>query len=289
MWALPTLRHHLERSCMPHSSKQIKSDDSAPHSNASSLDNAWNAALYEDAHSFVWKQATSLVDLLAPRAGERILDVGCGTGHLTAQIAAAGADVIGIDSSAEMIEQARRNFPAIRFELADARDFAFAEPFDAVFSNAVLHWILEPGRVVRRVREALKPGGRFVAEFGGRGNVRLIADALTHACAIVGTAMPERLWYFPSIAEYGAVLDAQGLELTSALPVDRPTPPEGADGMRRWLEMFAEPALSGVLDERRETLLVCVATGLRPALCRDGIWHADYRRLRIVARRTADV
>src|SRR5262249_35803441 len=83
--------------------------------------NAWDARLYDDKHAFVWKQGAALLDLLAPKANERILDLGCGTGHLTDQLAAAGAEVIGIDSAASMIDQARRTYPHLRFEIADAR------------------------------------------------------------------------------------------------------------------------------------------------------------------------
>src|SRR5260221_6945847 len=119
----------------------------------------WNAGLYEDKHSFVWEYGKALLDLLAARSGERILDLGCGTGHLTDRIAAAGAEVVGIDSSPAMVEQARRSYPPLRFEVGDARDFSFPEPFDAVFSNAVLHWITEPERVLACVQRALRPGG----------------------------------------------------------------------------------------------------------------------------------
>src|SRR2546430_3077939 len=110
--------------------------------------NAWNAGEYDSRHSYVWTLAADLIELLAPRAGERILDLGCGTGHLTAQIAARGAEVVGIDSSVSMIAQARQNFPKLKFQLADARDFRFEAPFDAVFSNAALHWVREAERAV---------------------------------------------------------------------------------------------------------------------------------------------
>src|SRR4051812_20707877 len=100
----------------------------------------WDAGLYDDKHSFVWKHGAALVELLAPRPGERVLDLGCGTGHLAAQIAAAGAEVVGIDRAATMVEQARRAYPDLRFEVGEATDFSFDAPFDAVFSNAVLHW-----------------------------------------------------------------------------------------------------------------------------------------------------
>src|SRR5579864_8831456 len=115
----------------------------------------WDAKLYDDKHSFVWEKAKGVVELLAPKPGERILDLGCGTGHLTAEIAATGASVIGIDRSPEMISQARRRFPNLKFEVADARRLDFERQFDAVFSNAVLHWIVEPELVVRSVARAL--------------------------------------------------------------------------------------------------------------------------------------
>ena len=112
----------------------------------------WDAGLYDDKHAFVWKHGASLVELLAPRAGERILDLGCGTGHLSAAIAAVGAMVVGLDQSAEMLEQARAAYPQMKFLVGDAREFAFDEPFDAVFSNATLHWVRPPEAVVQRVR-----------------------------------------------------------------------------------------------------------------------------------------
>ena len=121
----------------------------------------WDPGLYDGKHAFVWQYGASLVELLQPQPGERVLDLGCGTGHLTARIAAAGAAVVGIDSDPAMIDQARRGYPDLHFEQQDARSFSFAEPFDAVFSNAVLHWIREPEAVIACVRRALKPGGRF--------------------------------------------------------------------------------------------------------------------------------
>jgi len=129
----------------------------------------WNPEFYDARHSFVWQRGADLIDLLDPQTEERILDLGCGTGHLTAQIAARGAEVMGIDSSAEMIEEARKHYPALEFRVADARDFSLGQPVDAVFSNAALHWIQPAERVVSCVWKALKPGGRFVAEFGGKG------------------------------------------------------------------------------------------------------------------------
>jgi trans-aconitate 2-methyltransferase len=249
------------------------------------MEKPWDADLYDRSHSFVWKHGAALLDLLAPQPGERVLDLGCGTGHLTAQLAAAGAAVLGIDSAPAMIEQARRAYPALRFEVADARDFAFQQPFDAVFSNAALHWVRPPETVIACVRRALKPGGRFVAEFGGKGNVQAIAAALADAARAVGVAPPESPWYFPGIGEYASLLEAGGLEVTFALLFDRPTALEGEQGMRRWVEMFGSWALAAVPAERREEFLRAVEDRLRPPLYQDGTWYADYRRLRVLARR----
>lgn len=131
-------------------------------------DHRWDPALYDNKHGFVWKSGADLVARLSPQQGERIVDLGCGTGHLTAQMAASGAEVVGLDADPEMIAQARANYPDLRFEIADARDFHLPAPFDAVFSNAALHWVTEPERPIACIARALKPGGRFIAEFGER-------------------------------------------------------------------------------------------------------------------------
>jgi trans-aconitate 2-methyltransferase len=249
------------------------------------MGNPWDPELYDRKHSFVWKQAASLLELLRPEAGERILDLGCGTGHLTAQIAATGAEVIGLDSSPAMIEQARRSHPQLRFELADARSFTFDTLFDAVFSNAALHWITEPERVIASVHRALKPGGRFVAEFGGQGNVGAIVAALAAAAPRVDAPPFVNRWYFPSIAEYGGLLARSGFDVSHATLLDRPTPLEGEQGLSQWVEMFAGDFLKELSPDRRGRFLAAVEEEARPALYRDGTWFADYRRLRIVARK----
>src|SRR4029077_111881 len=136
----------------------------------------WDAGLFDCLPAFVWEKAKGLVELLAPQPREKILDLGCGTGALTAEIASSGAEVFGVDRSTDMIAEARKKFPALRFEVMDARELDFTGRFDAVFSNAVLHWIREPERVIAGVKKALKPGGRFVAEFGGKGNIQRLVD-----------------------------------------------------------------------------------------------------------------
>jgi trans-aconitate 2-methyltransferase len=243
----------------------------------------WDANRYDGHHAFVWQQGAALLELLAPLPGERVLDLGCGTGHLTAQAAAAGAEVVGLDLAPTMIEQARRAYPQLRFVTGDARDFTFDQPFDAVLSNAALHWVKPPEKVIASVARALKPGGRFVAEFGGRGNVRAIADALARGAEAMGIRDWQPNWYFPSLGEYAALLEAGGLETTFATLFDRPTPLQSEDGMRQWVAMFAGGLLDAVPAGAREHFLTRVEAELRPTLYHDGVWHADYRRLRVVA------
>jgi trans-aconitate methyltransferase len=249
----------------------------------------WDAALYDRRHAFVFEYGRELAALLDPKPGERILDLGCGTGHLTGAIAAAGAEVVGLDASAEMVERARREHPGLTFVEGDARTFALEPAFDAIFSNAVLHWVGEPEAVAARIAAHLRPGGRFVAEFGGKGNVGAILAGLDAAARELAGRELANPWYFPSVGAYATVLEAAGLEVRFALLFDRPTRLEdGERGLSAWVAMFVARAGFADLDEvRREALVARAAEILRPALFRDGAWEADYRRLRIVAVRPA--
>jgi len=249
----------------------------------------WDASRYQDKHSFVWRYGASLLDLLAVQPGVRILDVGCGTGQLTADIARRGAYVVGLDSSSEMLAEARKNFPDLTFVQGDAAAFDFAEPllaqpFDAVFSNACLHWVKDADGAARSFARALLPGGRFVAEFGGKDNIATVQDALR---TVIGPVADEQSpWYYPSIAEYSAVLERHGLEVRNASLFDRPTALEGENGMDQWLRMFGQTYLRQFTPEQAEHIVGQLVERLRPALYRDGVWTVDYRRLRVVAVRS---
>lgn len=245
----------------------------------------WDAELYDNKHEFVSQLATDLVELLSPQPGERILDLGCGTGHLTDKIATI-TEVLGIDSAATMIEKARANYPNLRFELANAAELNFIEQFDGVFSNAVLHWVKPPEKVITGVWNALKPGGRFVAEFGGKGNINLILTALHNAIKANSLSIDEELNfnYFPSIAEYGNLLENQGFTFTFANLFARLTPlADGEQGMANWLKMFRSKLLALYPEEVQREILAGVEEQLRPILYKNGQWFADYRRIRIVA------
>lgn len=246
----------------------------------------WNAGLYDAKHAFVWKHSSDVVSLLAPQSGERILDLGCGTGHLTAQIAASGAQVLGIDRSPEMVTAARKAYPNLKFEVADARELPFRSEFDAVFSNATLHWIHEPARVIQSFWNALRPGGRFVAEFGGKGNVGRMQIAFDQALVELRLSRPGEVnpWYYPSVSEYATLLENNNFEVRFMTLFDRPTAlADGETGMRNWIAMFGSEYLARVAPERREVFFQRVEELLRPELFKDGKWWADYRRLRLVA------
>jgi trans-aconitate 2-methyltransferase len=243
----------------------------------------WNPSLYDTKHAFVSQYGEALLELLAPKPGERILDLGCGTGDLAYKISECSATVIGLDSSIDMIATARAKYPALAFTLGEATHFAFDEQFDAVFSNATLHWVKPPEDAVRCITNALKPGGRFIAEFGGAGNVAHIAAALHSAhMTLAGTPLLHN-WYFPSIGEYAPILEAYGLEVQAAWLFERPTPLDGEDGMLNWLAMFGKPILRGVSTELATRVTAFAERTLRQTNYIDGQWFADYRRIRISA------
>ncbi|WP_440764247.1 class I SAM-dependent methyltransferase [Natronorubrum sp. DTA7] len=249
--------------------------------------NRWDADDYDENHSFVAEYGTDALELLEPTAENRVLDLGCGTGHLTARIAEVGATAVGVDSAPEMIERAREAHPNLRFVAADARTMSFDDPFDAVFSNAALHWISdeEQGATLRAVRDALRPGGRFVAELGGTGNVERIVEATLAELESRGYDA-ESPWYFPSVGEYAGRLEDHGFEVRFARLFDRPTELEaGEDGLRNWLEMFGDSLFSSVSTDERAAVIEGVEDRLEASLYdRDEeTWTADYRRLRFRA------
>jgi trans-aconitate methyltransferase len=247
---------------------------------------SWDAARYDARHSFVWRYGAELIGLLAPEPGERILDLGCGTGHLTRRIAESGAMTVGLDRSLAMLTEARKNYPELRLVVADATQMVFARPFDAVFSNAALHWILDAEAVAGRVADSLRRGGRFVLEMGGRGNIEQFRAAVHAALDAVGYPEGKR-WnpkYFPSAEDYSALLEKHGFEMRSVKHFERLTPLDGGEaGLRMWLEMFEEVTLARIAAEYREEFMKRVEDMLRPRLFRDGTWWADYVRLRIAA------
>jgi trans-aconitate methyltransferase len=243
----------------------------------------WAPDAYRSKAGFVAKLGRDLIALLAPRAGERVLDLGSGTGELTAELAATGASVLGIDASAEMVEAARRALPALEFAVGDGQRLSFDAEFDAVLSNAALHWMPDADAVARGIARALKPRGRFVAEFGGSGCVATISEAAAVELRARGhdpQAFPR--WYFPNVVEYANVLDRAGLEPRLLHLFERPTPLDGEHGLSDWLGVFMTAAREKLGLEWPD-FVANVVERCRPRLCRDGVWFVDYVRLRLSA------
>ncbi|MER7213664.1 methyltransferase domain-containing protein [Streptosporangium sp. NPDC000239] len=245
----------------------------------------WNARAYDSSFGYVSAHGAPLVDLLDPQPGERVLDLGCGTGLLTAEISSRGARVLGIDGSSAMIEKALSLHPGLEFIVGDGRDFTVAEPYNAVFSNAALHWMgREPDTVISNVWQALTPGGRFVAEMGGAGNCAALTAALSTAWREHGLPEPDLPWYFPSPAEYATRLEKGGFTLRLLEYFDRPTPlDECPGGAADWVRTFAGSLIQGKPVELVESLLLRVNELAAPALRRETGWMADYVRLRFAA------
>ncbi len=243
----------------------------------------WAAGDYVRNFSFVPDLGLPVLDLLAPRAGERILDLGCGDGALTEKLAAGGASVVGVDASPEMIALAvGRGLDA---RVVAGEDLTFDVEFDAVFSNAALHWMLKPRVVAANVLLALKPGGRFVGEFGGFGNMAAVRTALHAVLAkrgVEGAALSP--WYFPTPDEYRAVLEEAGFAVERVELFGRPTVLKTS--MAHWIDMFCQQQLAGFAGAARSAIVAETEDLLTPIL-RDGagIWTADYVRLRFAARR----
>jgi trans-aconitate methyltransferase len=245
----------------------------------------WDPQRYARNARFVSDLGVGVVDLLAPRAGERILDLGCGDGVLTAKLRDLGARVTGIDASEEQIGAAARLGLDVR--VADARRLDYAAEFDAVFTNAALHWIREPDAVIAGVWRALRRGGRFVGEMGGAGNIAVIRAALEDALRRRGVdPQPLSPWYFPTADEYGAKLRAAGFAVRFLELFPRPTPLPTA--LSDWLDTFAEPFLLALDRPAREAVKAEVEAATAASLrAPSGEWQADYVRLRFAADKPA--
>jgi SAM-dependent methyltransferase len=246
----------------------------------------WSPADYAQNAAFVPRLGDAVLQLLDPQPAELILDVGCGDGALTERIAQAGANVIGLDASSEMIEAARaRGIDAFVAD-AEAMDLERFGQFDAVFSNAALHWMLDPDAVATGIFKALRPGGRFVGEMGGKGNLATLRGALRDELTARGYAMPARdpAWY-ASVEEFTRLYHVAGFEEVRAQLIERPTPLPG--GVAAWVRTFRAGLMDVAMvpEWERADIGAAVEARLRPALFKDGVWCADYVRLRFSMRK----
>jgi len=247
---------------------------------------SWDPDAYARNARFVSDLGAPVVELLAPRAGERILDLGCGDGALTIKLAELGCDLVGVDSSAPQVEACRRL--GLDARVADGERLAFDAEFDAVFSNAAIHWMKPPDDVIAGVWRAIRLGGRFVGEFGGQGCVETIKRAILDALDrrdIDGEALNP--WYFPTVEDYSARLERRGFAVRYIASIPRPTPlPTEING---WLETFAQSFMAALDNNDRAGFIDEVREALRPKLSDGGgKWFADYVRLRFAADKPRD-
>lgn len=245
----------------------------------------WDADKYTSDFSFVHQYGNALMELITANGHDTVLDLGCGNGALTQALHEKGYVVKGMDASKELLDIARKNYPALTFFQGDATDFVLPEPVDIVFSNAVFHWIDKERQqdMMKCVHNALKKNGQFIFEFGGYGNNRRIHSALAVVFSEYGYSyhMP---FYFPTISEYAALLEQTGFRVTFAVLFDRLTELSGEDGMENWINMFVKTPFSVVQSAREKEVIVSKAAAvLRDKLYIDGKWYADYVRIRMKA------
>jgi SAM-dependent methyltransferase len=248
-------------------------------------DTKWDPVDYDRTARFVSDLGEPVLRLLGPQAGDRILDLGCGDGALTKRLVETGATVVGVDPSAEFVAVTRAK--GIEAHVMQAEELTFDAEFDAVFSNAVLHWVRGQDEMLDGVYRALKPGGRFVAEFGGKGNVERVRAVIVATLARRGIdALPLDPWYFPSDHEYRARLEAHGFDVADIRLIERPTVLPRSLG--DWLGTFGQSFLAPLEEDERAEVKEEVERDLAPILKnKDGVWSVDYVRLRFSATRTA--
>jgi trans-aconitate methyltransferase len=243
----------------------------------------WDPERYDVQHAYVADYGLALIDFLDPMPNEAILDLGCGTGVLSHAIAEFGAKVIGIDASETMIQKAKAAYPKLTFQVADGHNFHLDKPFDAIFSNAALHWMQQPEKVIACLWQNLKEGGRFVFEMGGKNNLQQVLAAIEKA-ATPYTSKPLPLEnYFPSIAEYATLLEAQGFRVVFMELYNRPTHLQGEEGLRNWVRMFRASVLSSIPKDQQEAFFTAVESQAKASLYQQSTWQADYVRLRGIA------
>lgn len=247
----------------------------------------WDANLYDNKHSFVSKYGNSLVELLAPKEGKKILDLGCGTGDLANTLYKHGVDIVGVDKSENMVKQAISKYPHIQFMVQDATNLAYHSEFDAVFSNATLHWVRPPIQALYGIYQSLKQGGRFVAEFGGKGNIQTISSEIIQQIKESGLEFKQEkfYWFFPSIAEYSNLMEEVGFRVTFAQHFDRPTQLEGENGLRNFIDMFCMHLFNGIPEHTINEIVTNVEKKLKGTLYKDGNWIADYKRIRVIGQK----
>ena len=243
----------------------------------------WNSTLYDASHDFVAEYGKGLLEFVPKNDGQTILDLGCGTGTLTVQLADVCHKVVGVDSSQSMIKKAKKQFSNIEFKVCDALTLPFENEFDVVFSNAVFHWISDHDTLLKSIHKVLKPQGLLVCEFGAKGNIAVIEHAFIEACNAFGYDY-EPKFNFPAAEDFGRLLESNGFVIEKIYDYDRPTVlKDGRQGLVNWMKQFYASELMEMPGNVQTTVFERVGELTRGTLWNGEAWVADYRRLRVIA------
>lgn len=243
----------------------------------------WNSILYDKKHDFVTEYGKGLLEFVPLNTEQAILDLGCGTGALTVQLADLCDRIVGVDSSHNMIHKAKEQFSDIEFRVCDALALPFDKEFDVVFSNAVFHWISDHDALLKNVRKVLKPQGLLVCEFGAKGNIATIENAFARACGSLEYGY-EPKFNFPMAEDFGKLLENNGFIIDTIYDYDRPTVlKDGEQGLVNWMKQFYAPELEVMPEQIQHMIFDKVEELTRNTLWNEKEWVADYRRLRAIA------
>ncbi len=243
----------------------------------------WNSHLYDHGQGFVTEYGKDLLHFIPTQGELSILDLGCGTGDLSAEIAKLHPQIQGIDASKEMIDAAKQKYPQLQFSVMDACELPFTNTFDLIFSNAVLHWIKAQDRLHQKIFAALKEGGLLICEFGAIGNIQSIFTCYNQCIQKYGATFPSP-FYFPTAQQHALMLEQQGFTIEKIYEFDRPTIlPNGEQGLRQWVLQFFSADIQQYSQSQQEDILTCMENTLRPTAFNGESYSADYRRLRVIA------
>ena len=243
----------------------------------------WNAVLYDDKHNFVAEYGKGLLEFIPKNKNQSILDLGCGTGKLTSQLIDFAGTVIGVDSSENMIERAKKQYSNIKFMVCDALNLPFEKQFDVVFSNAVFHWISNHNALLKQIHKVLKPNGLLICEFGANGNIATIENAFMSVCKDAGYSYTPK-FNFPIKEHFANLLENNSFIIDKIYNYERPTPlKDNEKGLSNWIKQFFSSDLGLMSEKKQYEVIEKVEDLTRKSLWDGNKWIADYRRLRVVA------
>lgn len=243
----------------------------------------WDSSSYDDKHHFVAEYGKELLEFIPHDPKQAILDLGCGTGVLTARLFELGNRVVGVDSSRSMIDKAKDQFPEIEFKVCNALDLPFEQEFDVVFSNAVFHWIDDHDLLIKNISNSLKSSGLLVCEFGAHGNIRIIETVFSEVCSAHGYHYRGG-FNFPKVDDFARLLEKNEFKIEKIYDYDRPTVlSDGERGLLHWVKQFFSFELANMSMDMQNAIFEDMEKACKNTLWNGKEWVADYRRLRAIA------